>query len=81
MRRKRTEVTVETRRVLSILRRAPPPRDWCPQCQRDVRRVTPEEAAVLLQVKPRSLYRRLEAGDLHFIENGDGAIWICLNSL
>ena len=81
MRRKRTEITVETHRVLAILRRAPPPRGWCEQCCREVERVTPDEAAALVRVKPRSIYRRLEAGDLHFIEEGGGAVWICLHSL
>jgi len=81
VRRRRTEITVETHRVLAILRRATPPLGWCDQCRREVERVTPEEAAALARVKQRSIYRRLEAGDLHFIEEGGGAVWICLHSL
>jgi hypothetical protein len=81
VRRRRTEITVETHRVLSIRRRVPRPRSWCEQCCGEVERVTPDEAATLSRVKPRSIYRRLEAGDLHFIEDGSGAVWICLPSL
>jgi hypothetical protein len=43
--------------------------------------VTPDEAAAMARVKPRAIYRRLEAGDLHFVEDGDGALWICVQSL
>src|SRR5439155_1038585 len=70
VRRRRTEITVETHRVLAVLRRAASSGGWCEQCCREVERVTPEEAAALAGVKPRSIYRRLEAGDLHFIEDG-----------
>src|SRR5882724_12207160 len=42
-----------------------------------IARVTPEEAAAIVVVNPRAIYRRLEAGDLHFVEDGDGALWIC----
>jgi hypothetical protein len=67
--------------VLSIRRRASRPRGWCEQCACEVERVTPEEAAAIARVNPRAIYRRLEAGDLHFVEEGGGALWICLHSL
>jgi hypothetical protein len=81
VRKRRTEITIETHRVLSILRRAPRPRSWCEQCCREVERVTPEEAAAIARVNKRAIYRRLEAGDIHFIEVGGGALWICIQSL
>jgi len=43
--------------------------------------VTPDDAASLVRVKPRAIYRKLEAGDLHFVEDSSGAVWICMNSL
>jgi len=67
--------------VLSVWLRVPPPRGWCEECRREVTRVTPDEAAALIHVKPRAIYRRLETGELHFVEDGGGAVWICLNSL
>jgi hypothetical protein len=81
VRRRRTEVTVATHRVLSVLGQPPPARAWCEQCRREVPWVTPDEAASLVQVKARAIYRRVEAGGLHFVEDGAGAVWICINSL
>lgn len=43
--------------------------------------VTPEQAATLIQVTPRVVYRWVEAQLLHFIEEPDGRVLICLNSL
>ena len=81
VRKKRTEVTIQTHRIFTIPRRAPPPRAWCEQCSRVVERVTPDEAAAITGVNPRAIYRHLEAGDLHFIEGRGGAVWICVRSL
>jgi hypothetical protein len=39
------------------------------------------EAAVIANVTQRTLFRRIEAGDLHFAETGEGAVLVCLNSL
>ena len=44
------------------------------------RPVTPEQVAAITGVDRRAIYRRLEAGNLHFIEGG-AAVWICLRSL
>jgi len=43
--------------------------------------VTPEEAAALAQTTTRDIYRRVEAGELHFTERPEGALLLCLNSL
>jgi len=80
MRKRRTEVMVETHRLLAI-RRSPAPRGWCEQCARDVDRATPEEAAAIARVNVRTIYRRLEEGNLHFVERSGGEVWICLQSL
>lgn len=42
--------------------------------------VTPEEAAVLACVSPRTIYRGVEAGRIHFMETPEGLLLICLNS-
>jgi len=78
--KKRTEITIETHRILRIPRRPALPRAWCEQCSREVERVTPEQVAAITGVDRRAIYRRLEAGNLHFIEGG-AAVWICLRSL
>jgi hypothetical protein len=39
------------------------------------------EAAVTVNIPQRTLFRRIEAGDLHFAETGEGAVLVCLTSL
>ena len=43
--------------------------------------VTADEAAELSGVSPRTIYRRVEAGSLHFAETNEGYLLICTNSL
>jgi predicted site-specific integrase-resolvase len=43
--------------------------------------LTPEEAAALAQVSSRTIYRRVEAGELHFAETPEEPLLICLDSL
>ena len=50
-------------------------------CSAEVRLVTPEEAARLAGVSVREIYRRVEAGRVHFIETGQGVLLICIESL
>lgn len=41
--------------------------------------VTPEDAAVIVPVSCRAIYRAIEAGELHFIEMP--TLFLCLDSL
>lgn len=43
--------------------------------------VTPEEAAVLARATVRSIYARVEAGGIHFVELSDGLLLIGADSL
>ena len=54
---------------------------WCEACSSPVQWITPEEAAVLANVSTRTVYRWVEAGQLHFIETAKRALLICPNSL
>jgi hypothetical protein len=40
-----------------------------------------DEAAELLQTTARSIFRRVESGELHFTETGGGGLLVCRNSL
>ena len=55
---------------------------WCPECtpERAVM-FSPEEAARMLRLNPRTIYRWVEAGQAHFRESEDGWLLICLASL
>lgn len=43
--------------------------------------LTPEEAAWLVCVTPRTIYRWVEEGRIHFRESEEGWLLICLASL
>jgi hypothetical protein len=79
--RKRTIVRVETQR-LSVVRPAGNAIElWCERCARAVPMVTPEEAARLCNATPRSIYRMVEDGEVHFEEIDSGGLLVCVNSL
>ncbi len=84
-RRKVTAVLIETVETV-IIRRQPAAADeqlsaWCAQCGATVVWFTPDTAAQLTGATTRTLYRQLEAGQLHWLETADGKLWLCSNSL
>ena len=79
--KRRTEITIETERVLLISRRRRSAVAWCEACGGRVLMLTTEEAARQAGVTARILYRRVEAGQVHFTETADGALLICCTSL
>ncbi|HVQ39643.1 MAG TPA: hypothetical protein VMS31_19040, partial [Pyrinomonadaceae bacterium] len=54
---------------------------WCVDCKAEGHWVTPEHAAIISNSDTRSIYRRVEGGTLHFLEQSDGLPLVCLNSL
>ena len=81
MSRKRTEVTIETERVLVVSRRNSSPVLWCERCAREVMMLTVDEAAMMAHATSRVIFRLAEAGRLHFVETQEGRLLICSNSL
>ncbi len=84
MKTKRTkrsaEITVETEEVVLVKGNARAVRMHCPGCHREVRMITPEQAARIAGVSTRTIYRWVEAGGAHFIEDG-GQLLICVPGL
>jgi len=78
--KRRTEITIETHRVLRITKRHGFADAWCDECGNHVWTVTPEEAAVLGGVPTRLIYQWVEARRLHLIERPD-VLLVCLKSL
>jgi hypothetical protein len=72
--------TLETHRVLLVYRRSQV-QGWCPECATAVEMVKPEDAARLLRISLRRVFRKVEAETLHFTETADGLLFICRNSL
>jgi hypothetical protein len=75
MRRKKktTIVTIESRERMTIHNRAPSLVTWCERCGGEVLMVTPNEAAAIGRTDARAIFRGVEAGEIHFIEDERGA--------
>jgi hypothetical protein len=82
MAKTRTEITFEQhQRTVVRTRRHGQRTAWCEECASLVIALTPDEAARLLATTTRVIFRRVEAGTLHFSETEGGALLICAASL
>jgi hypothetical protein len=54
---------------------------WCGECAGRVPLFTLEEAARRARLSERAVYRKVEAGEIHFVETPEGALLVCLDSL
>jgi hypothetical protein len=79
--KKRTEITVETERILVIRRRYRAIEVWCDSCAEQVVMIRPDQAAAVSGQSLRAIFGDIERAALHFIEQPDGMLLICLNSL
>jgi hypothetical protein len=77
----RTEITIETERVLIIKQRKGRCLAWCPICAGQVPMVMVDEAATLSRVSARTIYRLVESERVHFAETPQGGLLVCLSSL
>jgi excisionase family DNA binding protein len=81
VKRKKTEIVIELDEVFIIRRPQQLSSAWCVECDKQVRMLTPEQAATLVGLSSRFIYRWIEAGSIHFSETGDRQMFICQNSL
>jgi hypothetical protein len=80
-RKRRTEITFQTKERLVLRQRRSPVRVWCEGCGQQTQMITAEAAAVVAGVSRRTIYRWAETEKLHFTETSDGLLLVCLNSL
>ncbi|MCI0486468.1 MAG: hypothetical protein L0229_07690 [Blastocatellia bacterium] len=80
-RRRRTEITVETTEILVVRKSGRARLLWCAECCRQVEMITPEQAMIVAGTSSRTIYRSVEAGQIHYSETPEGFLFICLNSL
>jgi hypothetical protein len=78
---KRRTITVEIDRVVMVSQHRSGRVAWCAACASRVRMVAADEAAGLAHASSRTIYRWVEAHQLHFTETPEGQLFICLNSL
>jgi excisionase family DNA binding protein len=77
---KKLEITIETYERLIIkqdINREIP----CDRCGQVVQMLKPEEAAKLLGISTRTIYRWIESDRLHYVETPDHLLLICHPSL
>jgi hypothetical protein len=76
-------VTIETEEniVLRTTTGQNPSTAWCPSCRRHVTMVTPEDAAQIADVSPRTIYACVESRKIHFAQIPGGLLLVCLDSL
>ncbi len=43
--------------------------------------LTPDQAATIASVSSRMIYRRVEAGEMHYLETPEGHLLVCANSI
>ena len=79
--KKTTIVTFESHERLTIRHAPRRLMAWCDQCGADVLVVTPNEAAALTRIDARAIFRRVEVGEIHLIEDDGGDLMICSQSL
>jgi hypothetical protein len=78
---KRTEITIETDRIVVLSRRTVSVVSWCNECSQRTKMVTVDEAATIAGVTSRTMYRWADAEKLHFTETAEGVLMICFSSL
>ena len=81
MTKRRVEISFERERLLIVSRRRVSITAWCEGCGARSRMMTPEGAAELSGDSARDVYRRVEAGEVHFTETEDGKLLVCCNCL
>lgn len=80
--KRRIEINVKTERLVVVShRRSSRMMGWCDLCASPSAMLTVDEAAALASSSARRIYRRVEAGELHFMETPEGSLLVCLNSL
>jgi hypothetical protein len=81
MMRRKIEIISLTTQTLIIPNSALPFIARCAECPTMMPMVTPEQAAIVARVNPRVIYRWVETGTIHFVENSDGVLLVCPSSL
>lgn len=80
-RKRRTEITVETERIVLVRRRETSVLAHCARCGKTVNLISPEDVAILSGTTLRTVYRKLRVGEIHSKEMSDGSLLICEESL
>ena len=78
---RKTQITIETDRLLIVRTRTSIRSAYCQTCNELVSMITPDMGAELSGISVRAVYRLIEAEKIHSVELPDRSSQICLNSL
>jgi hypothetical protein len=79
--RRITTFTVETERVYIFRTAGNSQIDWCSECATETQMASVADVAREAGLSELAIYQLLEARALHFSEDADGRVFVCLNSL
>lgn len=74
-------VTVKTERTFVFRSKDSVRVEWCAECEVDVGMLSVEGAARQTGVSELTIYKLVEQRALHFSEDAEGRVLVCLNSL
>lgn len=77
---KRTEITIETERLLVISQRQGRVGLWCSRCAGILPMLPVAVASRIVRVTPLEIFRLFEAGRIHFGLSQHGRLFVCPNS-
>jgi hypothetical protein len=80
MMRTKTEITIETERVLIVRRRRSPARLWCNHCARVLSMLTLDELSIAAGISSQVILELAEAGGIHLASTTEDGLFICPNS-
>lgn len=79
--KEKTVITIESySRTTMYLRRATNIAR-CERCAEETLMISPNEAAAVLQISAREIFRLTEANEIHYLETESGALFVCRRSL
>ena len=78
---KRTEITIETERLLVINQRHEHVGLWCGLCATTLPMLMVDVASRLVSVTPLEIFRLMESGRIHTGITREGRLFVCPNSL
>jgi hypothetical protein len=81
MKWKRTEIAIEFEEMIRVVSHRQAARAWCPACGSKALMATPQQAAAIVGSSVRAVNRRVEAGEVHFVETKEGSLLVCISSL
>ena len=76
----KTEISLEIEEAVTLHARRAVVAE-CRQCRKPVRMVALNEAAIIARLSAREVYRLVEDGQLHSMEDRNGLLFVCVASL